>query len=94
MQPEEFGFDPNHKATDGAPFVSTGSSPIPAYMEFQDHKYRLSSKLFHRPTIVSRGTLYWLAEDEEGNKCVVKDTWGSKYRTSEDQLRKAMEQNV
>ena len=95
MQPEDLGFDPNYKAADGEPFIPTKSHPIPAYMEFQNHKYHLSSKLFHQSSVVSRGTLCWLAKDEAENECVVKDSWRCKGRTSEgDLLFKAREKKV
>ena len=64
-------------------------------MEFQNHKYHLSSKLFHQSSVVSRGTLCWLAKDEAENECVVKDSWRYKGRTSEgDLLFKAREKKA
>ena len=85
MNPQNLGFDSNYKTADGKPFVPCGGE-IPRQLVFDGYRFNLTAKLFQRKAIVCRATLCWLATDEEGKQCVVKDMWRSKLRESEGEL--------
>ena len=93
MSAQELGFDthyiyPESTHPDGpVSCMPTSLAHKPAHLLFNGHKFKLLKTLFHRPVIVSRGTLCWLAEDPASGKlCVIKDSWRASWRTSEGQL--------
>jgi len=86
MSPQQLGFDSHYTTEDGTPFIPCQSVPLPTYLDFSGTQFRLIEKLFHRPVVVSRGTLCWLAHDECGKVCVIKDTWRAGWRISEGEL--------
>jgi len=86
MSPHQLGFDTNYTTKDGIPFIPCRSVPLPTHLTFGGSRFQLVEKLFHRPVIVSRGTLCWLAHDECGQVCVIKDTWRAGWRISEGEL--------
>ncbi|KAF8416442.1 hypothetical protein EV426DRAFT_626679 [Tirmania nivea] len=86
MSPQQLGFDTNYTTKGGTAFIPSRSVPLPTYLTFRGGLFQLIEKLFHRPVIVSRGTLCWLAQDECGRLCVIKDTWRAGWRISEGEL--------
>lgn len=87
MSEQQLGFDTNYTDANGMPFIPSRSLPCPTHLSYNGRRFRLISKLFHRPVIVSRGTVCWLAEDLlSGKECVVKDSWRAGWRISEGDL--------
>lgn len=99
MTPVEMGFDPKYRAERGDVFVSTSKVMQPTWFDFEGRTFRLIDTLFHRSVIVSRGTLCWLAREEDGKGpgvlCVIKDSWRAAWRPAEgDLLRLAASRGV
>jgi len=93
MSAPELGFDIHYEysstptGTESLSSIPTSSTPEPRFLHFQNHRFKLIRILFHRPVIVSRGTLCWLAVDvDSGEECVIKDSWRASWRTSEGEL--------
>ena len=86
MDAAQMGFDPGYVDNDNNIFIPSSQQRYPAFVKIKDKRFEIVDMIFYRPAIVSRGTLCWLAKNEEGRDCVVKDAWRSKYRISEGEL--------
>lgn len=100
MTPLQLGFDTNYTYTAGDgtisnPFMPGPDRPLPEYYTFRGRRFQLIEKLFHRPVIISRGTLCWRArevkemvdnaesESAQDQEWVIKDSWRTSWRKAE-----------
>ncbi|KAF8451401.1 hypothetical protein BGX38DRAFT_488982 [Terfezia claveryi] len=92
MDAVQLGFNENYeyiRSDDNKGTVSMPSpeAPRPQFLTLGGKRFMLRENLYHRPVIVSRATICWLAEDLDTKKeCVIKDSWRASWRTPEGDL--------
>jgi Fungal protein kinase len=86
MDSGPLGFNTSYTDENGKPFLPSTRERWPKRLFIDGNEFHLVKLLFYQPTIVSRGTLCWLARDSEGRECVIKDAWRPKSLKHEGEL--------
>lgn len=94
MSPALLGFDPTIQTESGEVFLPIKQNlALPMFVTICGRRFQLLNVLFHQSAIVSRGTTCWIARDDTGEDCVVKDAWRSHLRQSEGKLFAQAQEN-
>ena len=90
MTPSQLGFDERYKNEIGDPFLPSSTKEIPEYLYLKSGdqnmplRFKIIRVLYAALSLVSRGTVCYLAVDLQANtECVIKSSWRSTERVPE-----------
>ena len=83
MDAKGLGYDTGYRTNSGEVYLPAKHHREPRYVNVAGKRFGIVRQLSYGAAIVSRGTLCWLAKDEEETHCVVKDVWRSIFREPE-----------